>query len=1566
MVGASPSGSVVDSINNLDAALQARNKYGFVDGSCLKESYATSDVLSAQWDRCNVMVLTWIMNVASQDVYMGLVYSENVAVVWKELRETYDKVDGSVVYNVLQKINTVKQGGSSVADYYHRLNSLWREFDALTKLPKCTCDPVRSSLLTRDPLPEVKDAYNVISREESHRGVPESSGVTESKQNATSFVAKTFNNNKKQSNNNGNNFARGALRFDKPSSSSLSSGFTSEQIQKLLNLINDKSTSGMINVVDISDLKITVGHPNGTLAVISHVGNLKLANNVMLYDVLGVLRYCVSLLSVNKLIRDSKIFVGFDENKCYIQDLKRGKILETGSELCGLYLFDVNKSSCIDLNISDNTFVPMCEICQRAKQTREPFPLSDHKSKTLGELVHLDLWGPYRVHSREGYRYFLTIVDDYSRALPHSPYDDGRDSSNMDGSLPHTDSHDSTQVNDDVHTPVLRRSDRQSKLPVRLNDYILSSNVKYGIEKYVNYIKLSRVNMCFATYLNKSVEPTCLSEALSDPNWVEAMNNEIEALNRNNTWTICDLPIGRKPIGSKWLWKIKYKASGDIERYKARLVAKGYSQREGFDYDETFSLVVKMVTVRCLRALAVVNNWPLFQLDVNNAFLYGHLLEDVYMTLPEGYNNDNNTKSKLDYSLYTKHNGEKFIALLVYLDDIVITGNDNIGINDFKVFLSTKFMIKDLGILKYFLGIEVVENDLGLCMSQWKYCLELLHEYGLLAARLVDIPLPENYILGYEETSNDKYLADFTSYQKLVAALRVLRYLKGSPGCEVQFYKNFDLKLKAYADADWAKCPKTRRSMSTTSSEVVWLGNLLHSLGLRNLYPVELFCDNSSAIQIAVNPVFKEKTKHFELDVHFVKEKVLAGEMVGKDSRRKGHAGLFLSSFKDVLLLILVSAERAKFGNDQMDSVINCETVKSTWDDLILYHEGPSDVKEINDGIKLSKLKINTGFINGLPKKWPSFCQSLGNTNHVKESELASLFGKLIYEESLIDSIYDTEKKKSLTTATPLSTAFFSTFVVQDFQDSPDDEEDTRDSQEYLNDLKEEFQEKALDQMWEESSSQQQHELRPTKDFEAKYNKVKAKLALLNSSALASKSSMVKNKGLVLMALANDENVVVGKESARNGEWVKISIRKVHTLLEMEDNDERNFFINYLCIDLNYVEEQRNNLMLKHRDLVQELNTCKEQFSGQKDLVFVKSSADDTKVSIPCVERPWLSKAEGFILPNHDTSRILSAESQMKVTDPSVAVTDSLVTDYDSTDEFLVCSTPLPRQEKLAGAEPVSGPKTMKSILKSNSTFKAETLKGITINEPTSAPAKANKNVSASKRNSTPAGKLKNVKTEDDIPLSVVTKELNDLKLQINKKSVILLQKQQTSTVFCKKCERTDHRTCDHAEYMSTMNMSQHLKSQVWHHEAHLFDEKKGIIFNSNKEVVMISPRVRDVYILDMTSLAQKSCFFAKASESLNLLWHKRLAHLNFKTINQLAKQNLVIGLPLLVYSKDKPCSSCEKRKHHRASFKTKQTSSIKKCLHLLHMDLFGHVTPRSINHEKHTLVIVDEYSRYT
>ncbi|GJU14105.1 retrovirus-related pol polyprotein from transposon TNT 1-94 [Tanacetum coccineum] len=670
----------------------------------------------------------------------------------------------------------------------------------------------------------------------------------------------------------------------------------------------------------------------------------------------------------------------------------------------------------------------------------------------------------------------------------------------------------------------------------------------------------------------------------------------------------------------------------------------------------------------------------------------------------------------------------------------------------------------------------------------------------------------------------------------------------------------------------------------------------------------------------------------------------------------------------------------------------------------------------VNDGIKLSKLEINNGFINGLPKKWLSLCQSLRNTNHVKDSELASLFGKLKYEENLIYNIYETEKNKSLKSATPLSTVFISTFIVQDFQDSLDDEEDTRSSYEYLNNLEEEYQASALlakskrfskkgtqrfnstkstDQIechkcgkkghfardcWSKASvpsyqspfqpkplnsSQHKPELRYTKDFEAKYNKVKAKLALLSSSALASKSVTVKNKGLIAEAYEWDEEEVSSDENET------VEVKVLMTLTKENDDVSK--------------EGARN-------------------------------------VTIPSVERPWLSKAEGFLLLNHDTGRILQAESQRNTSDPLVVVTDSSATEYDSADESSVCSTPLPPLKKLDGVEPIFGPKTIKSILKSKSTLKAKTLKGVKINKPSSAPAKGIKSSSASKVNSAPAGKLKSVKIKDDPLLAIVMKELNATKIKKLQESVHLTTKKiislerginprnpQHAFKRCEACDSSTHTTTDHydiewfkrgeelqakkdealkltraessnANRSKTPNKSFSKLAFVNGLKYNLiiicqlcdakyivqFDEKRGTLFNSDKEIIMIAQRVRDVYILDMTSSAQESCFFAKASENLNWLWHKRLALLNFKTINKLAKQNLVIGLPSLVYSKDKPCSSCEKGKHHRASFKTKQTSSIKKCLHLLHMDLFGPITPRSINHEKYTLVIFDEYSRYT
>ncbi|GKD27209.1 hypothetical protein Tco_1233423 [Tanacetum coccineum] len=352
-------------------------------------------------------------------------------------------------------------------------------------------------------------------------------------------------------------------------------------------------------------------------------------------------------------------------------------------------------------------------------------------------------------------------------------------------------------------------------------------------------------------------------------------------------------------------------------------------------------------------------------------------------------------------------------------------------------------------------------------------------------------------------------------------------------------------------------------------------------------------------------------------------------------------------------------------------------------------------------------------------------------------------------------------------------------------------------------------------------SSKKKPKPRQTKYFETKYHKVKAKVVLLSSSASNPSSSSGKNKGLIaetndwddeevssdenevskdkaLMALNDEERVLIGKESAKNGDWTKISMKKVHTLLEMEDNDDRKSFLNYLY---------------------------------------------NSDMSITSSNIPKSSETEDSTLPNQDTDEVPSNESQRNTIDPSIVVSDSLATDYDSDDESSVCSTPFLSLKKLDDAEPVFGPKTILSILKSKSTFKAETLNGIIINEPSSAPARG-KNSLASKTNSAPTDKLKNMKMEDDPPFAVVMKELNELKIQINKKKSSYSRNKNAQQVppnelqnryktqfkmncdlcgqknhlsencyevlFCKKCKRTNHITCDHAEFMSSMNANQH------------------------------------------------------------------------------------------------------------------------------------------------------------
>ena len=254
---------------------------------------------------------------------------------------------------------------------------------------------------------------------------------------------------------------------------------------------------------------------------------------------------------------------------------------------------------------------------------------------------------------------------------------------------------------------------------------------------------------CFLTSIHQLYEPSSYKEAILDPLWQQAMTDELSALHKTDTWDLVLLPPGKHAIGSRWVYKIKTKSDGSIERYKARLVAKGFSQQYGLDYEETFAPVAKMTTVRTLIAVASIHQWSLSQLDVKNAFLNGNLQEDVYMVPPPGVSHDPGYVCKLKKALYglkqaprawferfstvvaslgftpSHHDSALFfrctsagrILLLLYVDDMIITGDDGDGIIALKCKLACCFEMKDLGYLSYFLGIEVASSPRGYLLS---------------------------------------------------------------------------------------------------------------------------------------------------------------------------------------------------------------------------------------------------------------------------------------------------------------------------------------------------------------------------------------------------------------------------------------------------------------------------------------------------------------------------------------------------------------------------------------------------------------------------------------------------------------------------------------------------------------------------------------------------------------------------------------------------------------------------------------------------------------------------------
>ncbi|KAL8096063.1 hypothetical protein AgCh_037136 [Apium graveolens] len=465
-------------------------------------------------------------------------------------------------------------------------------------------------------------------------------------------------------------------------------------------------------------------------------------------------------------------------------------------------------------------------------------------------------------------------------------------------------------------------------------------------------------------------EPANYEEARKNKNWVAAMNEELSMIEKNNTWILVGRPENRKVIGVKWVYRTKLNADGSVNKHKARLVVKGYSQVFGVDYSDTFAPVARLDTIRLLLATAAQMNWRVHQLDVKSAFLNGVLQEEIYVEQPEGFKRKGEEnkvyllkkalyglkqaprawykriddhllslgfkKSLSEATLYVKRHYDDVVIVSLYVDDLLVTGNNAGLVTRFKQEMKKVFEMTDLGLMSFFLGMEIMQAEHEIFICQKKYAKEILNKFNFGECKAVSTPMNQKEKLcendGGDKVDEGYYrsmigclmyltatrpdilnavsvLSRFmhcASELHLKAAKRVIRYIKGTSHYGIKFQRSKNFKLVGYSDSDWGGCTDDMRSTSgycftfgsgmfswkskkqetvaqstaeaefvaatATVNQALWLRKILLDLNLQQKASTEIFVDNQAAIAISHDPVFHGTTKHFNIKLFFVRE----------------------------------------------------------------------------------------------------------------------------------------------------------------------------------------------------------------------------------------------------------------------------------------------------------------------------------------------------------------------------------------------------------------------------------------------------------------------------------------------------------------------------------------------------------------------------------------------------------------------------------------------------------------------------------------------------------------------
>ena len=460
--------------------------------------------------------------------------------------------------------------------------------------------------------------------------------------------------------------------------------------------------------------------------------------------------------------------------------------------------------------------------------------------------------------------------------------------------------------------------------------------------------------------------------------WQLAMDEEMACLLERGTWRLVEPPPGAKVIKGKWVYSLKLGPKGELERFKARYVAKGCSQREGVDYTEVFAPTGRSTTLRSLLAIAAAERYVVHQLDVKTAYLYGDIEEEVYVQQPPGYVTDASLACRLEKALYGTRQGarawnkklteemremgfeptaadpslfvgwvetaEGSVRVLVHVDDMLIAAPTHGAAEAFKAALGAKFAVKDLGVAKFFLGMEIEQRDGEIVLSQKRYSREIVEEFGMGGAAPAETPMEPGFQWG--RSGEDEPFEDGDRYRSAVGALlylanntrpdlafsvgvlarhmaapsvanwaqvkRVLRYVKGTADKGLHFGGQKEPWFEGYSDSDWGQDPSRRsttgyvftlngaavswqstrqRTVATSTMEAEYQaaasasreGLWLRQLGGDfglGLGKVQVWGDNSAALSLIKNPIVSNRSKHIDIVHHFVRERHVRGEVV--------------------------------------------------------------------------------------------------------------------------------------------------------------------------------------------------------------------------------------------------------------------------------------------------------------------------------------------------------------------------------------------------------------------------------------------------------------------------------------------------------------------------------------------------------------------------------------------------------------------------------------------------------------------------------------------------------------